>query len=277
MNTFPLEQFLAECNQINGNPINKKTHVFKPRKSKKNAVVECIPNKGNLGHYAVKYFPPEREIHRRTELRVLNTLHEEGLRVPGVILDLNDFLVLQWVNGIAMADMLSIKEERDLLSHGVKINLGEIAKRLGTWLADLHYMLDHFMEVCSRGDANLRNFIFSPEGEIWAVDFENASARAPVTDIWNLFDSILILSPGLYEKDKEALEWKLKFCVDILESYFAKGSLAGISGTQGFKRFMGGLFDTMETNATRRNIPLPKPLLFEVYGDLREQINSIVG
>jgi tRNA A-37 threonylcarbamoyl transferase component Bud32 len=138
------------------------------------------------------------------EVFILNTLKKQGINVPEIIWHDNRFMVMQYIQGILLADLLiDIEVDEDLW-------IGELAK----WLHKLHgYMNISSRECLCMSDLSLRNFIFDGQ-KFYGLDFESVCFYPPERDLGGICAFILNNHP-MFE------HWKYRICNTFIKAYEA--------------------------------------------------------
>lgn len=162
-------------------------------KSKKNSV-HLISCKDNL--YVLKKY---KDIYKKNkEEEILRLLYNENLNTPKIVMENEDSLVLEYINGITLTDWLLTNE----------ININNKYDNLIISLVKWIYNYDQLIEKCyplykGLGDVNLRNFLVSND-EIYGVDFEDVGGGCIEQDISGIILYILTYDPPY-------TQWKIGF------------------------------------------------------------------
>jgi tRNA A-37 threonylcarbamoyl transferase component Bud32 len=117
--------------------------------------------------------------------------------------DDNVALVMTYIPGENLCDLLN----HTTTSYEEKSRL---MKLLAEWFAQFHTHYRKDEERYIRGDAIMRNFIFSDK--IWGVDFEEARKGKPIEDIACLVASYLCTDPMFSSE-------KFRLCTQFISSY----------------------------------------------------------
>lgn len=274
---FPLGRFLVTFEKSTGISVRSGDISITRLKSKKNVTVRVdLHHDGATSMldippvFVVKYLPGERSDaylnleflgasdESTLEHHVLEECISAGLRVPRVILVNLPFLMLQFIPG---------KNLCDLLNDG-KVPMDEkeeMMESLGDWIAKFHATSMINGLQCSRGDANLRNFIVNGDGEITGVDFEETRPGNLMKDLYEVIDSVLITSPGIFDQlSIEPVRWKFQLCNLFLEQYFTSSGSNAIAASRDLALFIQNLVAIMGQHALRRGM-LPEFLQREPY------------
>jgi RIO-like serine/threonine protein kinase len=140
------------------NEMNKINNIFKSKRNKvwleNNRVCKLIANPGAA----------------QAEAEILRRLFTAGVKVPRVLsldLDLSDsdnnMLILEYIKGISVTDEIERAEKEQ-----GSLPVQELAEKLTHWFAAFYAVFSRKI----RGDVNLRNFILTPDFQIYGVDFE---------------------------------------------------------------------------------------------------------
>lgn len=159
----------------------------------------------------VKVFAKDTASRALKERAVLERCFEKGVSVPGVIAYRDNTLVMEFVEGETLSDVLDgIWLTKSLSGEESRSRLDSIARSLGDWLALFHGAFDYSMR---RGDAIVRNFILSQNG-VTGIDFEESSESDVIDDVGEICSSVLSMRPMFTVE-------KTRFCKEIANSYFA--------------------------------------------------------
>ncbi len=175
--------------------------IQKKFQSKKNTVAYVLhQGKPRI----LKWFAPGFQKNMNTEADILAkatlklalpTLFEKDAK--------NHVLTLSYIPGFNLADLLNTtkttaQEKKRLI------------QLLGIWLAAFHNHFKTSEHTLIRGDATLRNFLFTDR--IWGLDFEETRPGKPIEDIATLCTSILTTNPM-------ATQEKYSLCTHFVKSY----------------------------------------------------------
>ncbi|MDD4237282.1 MAG: hypothetical protein PHT62_01815 [Desulfotomaculaceae bacterium] len=136
------------------------------------------------------------------EVFLLNALKKQGIMVPDVIWHDNSIIVMPYIQGVLLADLLVDLEVEE------EFWIGEFVK----WLHKLH----RFMNINSRvglcmSDLNLRNFIFDGQ-KFFGLDFESVCFYPPERDLGGICAFIL-------NNDPMFVNWKYRICNSLIRAY----------------------------------------------------------
>lgn len=128
----------------------------------------------------------------------LQELKASGIKVPKVKWSNSDFIVMEYIKGLLLADLMErpelIRQEQWLQS-------------LAAWLYHLHVSHRRAGQVLCVPDLNLRNFIYTGQ-EIVGLDFEEAVWDVPERDLGGLAAFILNSDP-MFSNDKYEAVYRL--------------------------------------------------------------------
>jgi tRNA A-37 threonylcarbamoyl transferase component Bud32 len=175
--------------------------IQKKFQSKKNTVAYVLhQGKPRI----LKWFAPGFQNNMNTEANILTkatlklalpTLFEKDSK--------NHFLTLSYIPGANLCDLLNTTKTT---AHEKK----RLIQLLGIWFADFHNHFKTSEHNVIRGDATLRNFLFTDR--IWGLDFEETRPGKPIEDIATLCTSILTTHPM-------ATQEKYSLCTHFVKTY----------------------------------------------------------
>jgi tRNA A-37 threonylcarbamoyl transferase component Bud32 len=169
--------------------------------SKKNTVAYVtIDDKPRV----LKWFLPGFKIRMKTEVNILKK-GSTKINIPVIheIDEENNVIIMSYLAGKNLCDIIN-DEKTDFKEKEKLINL------LAKWFYDFHNFFKTQEQFVIRGDAILRNFIFTDC--IWGVDFEESRVGKPVEDIAGLCSSILATDPMFTDE-------KFRLSILFIESY----------------------------------------------------------
>ncbi len=139
---------------------------------------------------------------------------ESPVHVPKILLAQDDILVLEYLPGDNLCDVLNVTIDQSL------------AVLLGQWLAHFH---NHFSKgsgssTLLKGDVRLRNFIVQ-EGVLYGVDFESCHHGPFHEDVVEASAAILDTSPGI--EDPLFVPVKLVLLQSFLSAYLDASTIPG--------------------------------------------------
>lgn len=136
------------------------------------------------------------------EVFILHMLKQYGLRVPQLTWYDDNIIVMEYIHGFLLADLL-VDQKCDQ-----KLWIYELAR----WLNELHGLMDISKQTClCLADLNLRNFIF--DGQVfYGIDFENVCFYPRERDLGVICAFILNNDP-MFEK------WKYSICSSLISCY----------------------------------------------------------
>nr|WP_255565427.1 hypothetical protein [Gelria sp. Kuro-4] len=107
-----------------------------------------------------------------------------GIAVPRPLALLReDLLLLEKVTGTNLCDVLNQTLEATL------------ARRLGTWLGELHARFRRGGCTLLKGDAVLRNFLVGAGGQLYGLDWEESREGEPLSEVGEACASVLSTDP----------------------------------------------------------------------------------
>jgi len=112
----------------------------------------------------------------QAEALFINMLLEKGVKVPAVLGHDGDVLIIEYIDGLTLPDLLCSQDEPDWR---------QISAALTGWLQSFYDAVCHETTGEIRGDVNGRNFIFHA-GDVWGVDFEEHCYGVRETDAGRL-------------------------------------------------------------------------------------------
>jgi tRNA A-37 threonylcarbamoyl transferase component Bud32 len=191
----------------------KKAVIQQKLESKKNTVA-YVTLKGKTR--VLKWFVPGFNRQMKIEYNILKK-GSSKLNIPSAYeLDNdNNVIVMNYIIGDNLCDLVNSEESSINEKKRLMILLAE-------WFNDFHNYFKTEDQFIIRGDATLRNFIFTDR--IWGVDFEESRPGKTVEDIACMCSSILSTDP-MFTKEKYEL------CKIFLESYMnlAPGRIVNIN------------------------------------------------
>ena len=195
-------------------------------KSRKNIVIhlEIAKEEQIISSYVVaKMFVVDKF---DIELRILKSSWEKSLAVPEVIEARDGVILMDYINGEPLVDVLNRTFEQSLID------------MLAEWYYNYHNAHDMI-----KGDPRLRNFIYN-NSRIYGVDYEETCPGPWVLDIGGAAASILDTDP-IFDVRKQKLCWAL------LETYL---DLIGEERTSEIEsKFNETVADTLKKTAIWRN------------------------
>lgn len=163
------------------------------------------------------------------EVGLLQYLLQNGIKVPQVIWYEPGIIVLEYIQGTLLADLLVKEQARN----------SSWIKRLAVWLASYHRLtLNEAGKVLLIQDANLRNFIYY-ESEFYGIDFESKHWGDPARDLGELCSFIL-------NNDPSFVEWKFAMVEELIRYYQQE------TGREIEKKVWGYIIQALEETIKRR-------------------------
>ncbi|MEM2142194.1 MAG: hypothetical protein QXQ81_02920 [Candidatus Thorarchaeota archaeon] len=169
---------------------NRKRFVIRRRfRSRKNTVlhIRVMSDSGPDGDIVAKLFEKNT---LSVERDVLLGCTEAGIPVPRLIAADNDVILMEYVPGANMVDLINCSYAESMIDA----------------LAEWYHRFHHSMKR-NRGDSILRNFIWTHRGVV-GVDFEESASGEWIDDIAGIAASLLDTDP-VFDVRKRALAWRL--------------------------------------------------------------------
>lgn len=170
-------------------------------RSKRNVVEECILP--DIGRVVRKDFGGNRAGYE-AELAMLRRLAGAGVRAAEVIRAEEPVILLRRLPGAPLIDLLEGAEG----DPAREMRFRQALPALREWLAG-YYAASGGMIL---GDAHLRNFLLSPQGELAGVDFEACRPGCPEEDVARLAVFTLTYDPALTEVKRRLAGELLREC-----------------------------------------------------------------
>lgn len=189
--------------------------AYSPLVSKKNEVF-LIRGEAADGNTLSVVCKLSRKKDPEREFRMLGFLRSCRVRVPQPLLCLGNLLVVEYIEGMSLADLFSADRGPENV---------RVAEELSRWLAGLHRITRRqlvgetdFPVGCGdagdsllMGDVNLKNFLYAPEG-IYGLDFEDYTFGNPLQELGRVAAFILANDPGFQS-------WKYGLVAALARSY----------------------------------------------------------
>jgi tRNA A-37 threonylcarbamoyl transferase component Bud32 len=232
--------------------------IIQKLKGRKNSVVKLAfirPTKHFPKNIVIKIF---RTINAQKEYSELIKLKNQDLMVPNVLYFKNPFLILNYLEGENLCDLINGKlvDVQDLssLDNINRKKIEEALLKLAEWLGNLHLnnlINKEDITVLNKGDTRLRDFIFNPEtGQIYGTDFEEAYIGNPIDDLAWVCCSLLDTNPGVFEMNDPKLK------IDLI-NYFLKSYYEMNPGFEfNFTYFAERLIEDLNEVMRRRNLQM---------------------
>ncbi len=136
----------------------------------------------------------------KQELKLLQICTTLSITVPKVEHVGTDYIILEYINGINMGDLL-------------ENNFSEIhIKKLSQWIFEFHTKLKNQMGIdWIKGDSRITNYIFS-NNRVYGIDFEESNNGPWQKDIAEIATSILDLDPMFTDT-------KIKIAREFIKQY----------------------------------------------------------
>ncbi len=219
--SFPVDTFVQQYSTSCHGTIRASQVQVHPMRSRKHATAEVViatdAGKSECSRQDIivaKHFADAEKGLLLHEQSVHSHAMGTGIPVPRILYVLDNFLVLEKVEGSTLMDVvndgaLPVERKKEAIAS------------LGSWLGSFHAAFAAHPQARRRGDANLRNFIMTGVGAIVGLDFEEACLEDPVVDLNEVVDSILQSNPGIYSDGMPAIKWKFDLCERLLRTYAA--------------------------------------------------------
>ncbi len=160
------------------------------------------------------------------ELKLLEQSFENGLKVPKVIAAKDGVLLLDYIEGELLVDIINRTFDPALIDD------------LALWYYDFHTS-----QPLLKGDPRLRNFIIAGDG-LFGIDFEEANKGHWIVDLGGIAASLLDTNP-INDSRKRLMVWNL------LDKYL---ELKEIERTDHIdKDYISVIFQTLKQTAKWRN------------------------
>ncbi|OPX86456.1 MAG: Phosphotransferase enzyme family protein [Pelotomaculum sp. PtaB.Bin104] len=174
--------------------------------SKRNNVylAEVITSHNIIKKFIVKEYEGQSA---GNEIFILHMLKQHGLRVPQITWYDNKILVMEYIHGLLLAELL--------VDQGPDQELWVNA--LAGWLHELHgcmkiYKKNPFEQTClCMADLNLRNFIFDSR-VFYGIDFEDVCFYPPERDLG-------VICAFILNNDPMFTSWKYSICSSLISCY----------------------------------------------------------
>jgi len=137
------------------------------------------------------------------ESAILKRLCDWGVAVPAVKWSNHDIIVMEFINGIVLADLMDQAEA---------VKTGDWIKPLACWLYQLHNVRETAGKVLCVPDLNLRNFINDGKA-IVGLDFDEMIWDVPERDLGGISAYILNSSP-MFTSEKYRAVGRLVKCYE---------------------------------------------------------------
>lgn len=134
------------------------------------------------------------------EADMLRKLHGNGIKVPAVIAEGSDWLLVEYIKGELLGDATEGKDSQ------------WCAQLIG-WLADFHAYCDRSGTDICNCDINLRNFIVGVDG-IYGIDFEDMQRKHPGIMIGALAAHLLTFGDILSNSRQKTAAEFLRLCAE---------------------------------------------------------------
>lgn len=194
---------MRDIQELIGNVEKYKTVAIQKRfESKKNTVAYVIFNDQPR---ILKLFVPGLKRNMEIEYSILKKGFS-NLTMPSPFEkdSDNNVLVMSYITGENVCDILN--DPQKIFDEKIKV-----VHLLANWFVKFHTFFKSEDGFRLRGDANLKNFIFS-RAHIWGVDFEESRIGKPGEDLATLCVSLLSTDPMFTDE-------KFQFCQIFIDTY----------------------------------------------------------
>jgi hypothetical protein len=212
--------------------------------SRRNQVFSVIGihNKDQAVHYAVKLCTQSEAAQ---EAAILRSLKKGGIKVPALVWNNTHILVMEYIEGILLSDLLAKEEPSSL--HWVT--------KLADWFFSLHSLRRKGDKVISMPDLNPRNFIFKGP-DFYGLDFEQLLVNPPERDLGGIAAFII-------NSDPMFVTWKYQAIKQLVNYY---GEKTQIDKTALYHYFLREMKEAAARRKGQRDILLKKVQEYESQG-----------
>lgn len=228
--SFPASALASALAEVSGHDVEIASIV--PLKSKRHATALVTVQIGGISlprgkgvlpaRFVAKHFDETSKSQLDSERAAIDAALAAGLAVPRPLLSLGGkaggwFLLLEEIEGENACDAIN--------GPGPESNKHVVMRAVATWLARFHVKggLVH-------GDANLRNFLYTPSGAC-GLDFEAARKGDHVDDILEASYSLLHTDPGIFSSPLPSICWKRDLLFTFLHAYLGTRHRLGVSSS----------------------------------------------
>lgn len=162
--------------------------ILEKLKSKRNQVYKVMLHENSNSKLAIlKRYSPDNLKFLDIEYENMHMLKESGILVPEIIYKDNDSLIMEYIEGALVVDLVE------------RLDNGDWIDKLALWMTELHKNSKGNGSLLKK-DVNLRNFIYR-NGQIYGLDFEEIGYGDVRLDLGNICFFILTNEPDL-KKEK---------------------------------------------------------------------------
>ncbi|MFZ5969085.1 MAG: RIO1 family regulatory kinase/ATPase [Bacillota bacterium] len=146
------------------------------------------------------------------EVQMLRKLKEYGMNVPVVHFVGEDYLIMEYINGNTLLEIISHLEEGKRINHnGRLITTSCLVVEICKWLKSFYEAAKDFSrEDVIFGDTHLRNFILADQ--LYGIDFENCTIGKGESDCGKMCAYILTYAPAF-------TPWKQQFTKELIRGF----------------------------------------------------------
>ncbi len=185
------------------------TKIVKKFQSKRNLVflIEIKDKKGEVKEYVLKDYKT-CVVNKNTETYALKKLRENYLAVPKIYYEAEDFIIIEYIKGNTLLDIIEINEKKQGEGFDTEYNV-DILYKVIKWMNDFYGISKEiFNENIILGDINFRNFIITDK--VYGIDFENCKRGYAEVDGGRFCAYLITYNPAFSE-------WKMKLCKLVIE------------------------------------------------------------
>ena len=128
----------------------------------------------------------------KEEAQRLKFLRKKRVFVPRVLCVWNNHILMNYVDAIPLPDLLD-RWEKDLNLNNE--NIVNLAGSLSQWLFSFYNAVDSVNSGVILGDVNCRNFLYTEQGKICAVDFESFGNGMREQNIGEILSYLISYTP----------------------------------------------------------------------------------
>ncbi|AOY76275.1 RIO1 family regulatory kinase/ATPase [Clostridium formicaceticum] len=166
-----------------------------------------------------KYIQPKEKM--KKEIDFLLCLKQEGLAVPKVYQQGNNYVIMEYIEGKTFLETIEERERENTLekSKPCRSNLSLI-ENLIEWMEKFYKVRKRINKPnITLGDVNLRNFIVGEGEKIYGIDFEDCRKGKIQTDGAKLCAYTLTYSPSF-------TPWKMRFVEELIDLFTRRFSIS---------------------------------------------------
>ena len=199
-------------------PESKEYYIIKKFKSKENSVYLVHNNQENGKKVFIlkQYSRPFKKMAR--EKYLLQRLKREGVNVPDLLKVEEESILLEYINGPLLIDILSEQEKlAGSESSCLTLTVFSIINSLSAWLKDFYTATQRIAgKQLILGDISFRNFIFTDK--LYGIDFEECRKGVIEEDVGRICTFALTCEPAF-------TTWKLALVSAVINELIVNLSL----------------------------------------------------